>query len=133
MIWVGYNPVLCSQNRPLTLFIYCFTVCVVSRYSTISIENKEKATKYIYVRWNDTIKELKQKVSYTENIDIDNVDLVLHGKRLNNDEKRFQIEIFDQKTHKDTTSEKRIKRWLPGVSGHEEIPEQIPVLQVVNR
>ena len=79
------------------------------------------------VRWNETIKELKWKVSKQENIEVDNVDLVLHGKRLDNDEKLFQIEVFD---HKDTSVQQRFKRWLPGASGREEI---VPVLQVVNR
>ena len=87
------------------------------------MESKGKAREYD-VHWNETIRDLKQKVSTHENI-----DLVLGGKRLDNDEKWFEIEICDHKKHKDTTAEEIFTRWrTSAITG-----EEIPVLQVVNR
>ena len=105
------------------LFIHCFIDCIVSRYANISVENKGKTTQYIYeVQGNQAIKELKKTVCKEDNIDVDNVDLVLHGNRLDNDEMFFQtaIDLFD---HKDTSVLSRVKRWRAGA----------PVLQIVNR
>ena len=76
------------------------------------------------MRWNESIKELKQKVSETENIHFDNMDLILHGKRLENDEKWFQTEVFNHAESKDTSVQQRFKLWRT---------EETPVLQVVNR
>ena len=66
-----------------------------------------------------------------ENVDVENVDLVLHGKMLKDGDKWFQVEVFDQKDRKDTSVQQRLKRLLPGASGRE--ADEIPVLQVVNR
>ena len=83
------------------------------------------------MRWNETVKKLQKKIGKQENIDVDNMDLVLRGKRLNSDEKWFQIEVFDCEDRKDTPVQQRLKRWLPGASGRE--AEKRPVLQVVSR
>ena len=88
-----------AKSNAHTFCIYYFIVYVVSRYEKISVENKGKTTEYD-MHWNETIKDLKQKVSTQENI-----DLVLGGKKLGNDEKWFQIEICDHKKHKDTTAD----------------------------
>ena len=78
------------------------------------------------VQGNETIGELKMRVWQTENIYAENVDLVLHGKRLDDDETLFQIavDLFE-----DAPVLSRFKRWITGASGREEIP----VLQVVKR
>ena len=81
--------------------------------------------------WDETVKEIKQKLSKQKNVDADNVDLVLHGKRLKDNEKWFQVEVFDQKDRKNTSVQQRLKRLLPGASDQE--ADEIPVLQVVNR
>ena len=114
-----------SQSNAFTLFAHCFIDCIVSSYANISVENRGKTTQY-EVQGNETIKELKKKVCKEDNIDVDNVDLVLHGKRLENDETLFQIAV-DQ--FEDAPVLSRFKRWRAGASGRKEIP----VLQVVNR
>ena len=98
----------------------------------MSVELNGKTTCY-EMRWNETIKELKKKISQKEKNDVDDMDLVLLGKRLNSDEKWFQIEVllFDHKDNEDTSVQQRLKRLLPGASGRD--AEKRPVLQVVSR
>ena len=114
-----------SKSNAFTLFIHCFIDCIVSSYANISVENRGKTTQY-EMEGNETIKELKKEVCEEDNIDVDNVDLVLHGKRLENDETLFQIavDLFE-----DAPVLSRFKRLRAGASGRKEIS----VLQVVNR
>ena len=94
----------------------------------IRVENKGKPKPY-KVHWNESIKRLKEKVSKTETIPIDNLNLVLNRKRLENDQKWFQTQVFDHGRYKDTTAGKSSRSRRTSASGREEIP----VVQVVNR
>ena len=59
---------------------------------TYLMENRGKTTQY-KVQGNETIKKLKKKVCKEDNLDAENVDLVLHGNRLDNDETFFHIVV----------------------------------------
>ena len=76
---------VCTKSNTFILFIYYFIICIVSRYVKIFVENNGTKTPYD-LEWNESIKELKQKVGETEKIPADHIDLVLHGKKLANDE-----------------------------------------------
>ena len=82
------------------------------------------------MHWDGTIKGLKRKVCQNKGIHVDNVDLVVHGKRLDDDDKWFQTEVpvhvFEQK---DTSLLRRFKRWNTGTPDREDVP----VLQICNR
>ena len=60
------------------------------------MEHKSSITQYD-VQWDGTVKELKSKVSAKESLHVDSLQLMLDGKKLDDDVQLFQSRVFDKK------------------------------------